>query len=221
MPLDQAATNALSPDAKAGWMRQYQTQKRRCDEENGVLRNIVKRAKADGMPIKPMIAAVAASKLDPDEVIRELRDTVELMTIKRIPIAREDLFNWDVELTDKTRAEDDLWDAEDAGYRAGRGGNTLGDCPYPPGSELHVGWTREWHTGEAAIGRELGGNAKPASASKQRPRRARQVDLPLSDAPPAPAKPVRAKRPRKSGASPSRRRAARRAPEVSNNPTVY
>lgn len=184
MPLDQTV-ETISPDAAADWMRQYQTQRRRCDEENGVLRNIIKRAKSDGMPIKAMIATVAASKLDPTEVQRDLRDRLRLMSIKRIEIDRESLFDWDTVVNEQTRAADDEWTAGDKGYRAGRHGTPIDECPYQAGSSLMVAWQVDWAKGQASIARELGENAKQASAARQRPAREQATLAVVPDAPPA------------------------------------
>jgi ribosome modulation factor len=174
MPLDQAMETMINSDSAADWMRQYQTQKRVCAEENGVLRNIVKRAKADGMPIKAMIATVAASKLDPEEVQRDLRDRLRLMSIKRIEVDRDSLFDWDTAVTAQTRQADDAWTAGDKGYRAGRHGTPAEECPYEAGAPLAVAWLVDWRKGQASIARELGQNASQASASRARPQRSAQ-----------------------------------------------
>jgi len=172
MPLDESATLPASNDAAAEWIRQYRTQKRKCDEENGILRNVVKRAKADGINVKSMVAAVAATKLDPDEVLSDLRDTIRYMTIVRIPIVQEALFTgWDIEATQKSRAEDDLWDAEEAGYTTGRAGRPITESPYESGTELDVRFGEYWHKGQASIAKELGEGVKQASASRARPQR--------------------------------------------------
>lgn len=179
MPLDQAAEHTINPDAAADWMRQYQQQKRRCDEENGVLRSIVKRAKSDGMPIKAMRDTIAASKLDPEEVERDLRDRLRLMAIKHIVIDRDSLFDWDTAVTAQTCAADDTWDAAEKGYRAGRHGQPAEECPYDLGSPFAVVWRTDWAKGQASIARELGKNAAQASTARERPARGQRVMLPL------------------------------------------
>jgi ribosome modulation factor len=169
MPLDQTGSNTASNDSAADWMRQYRVQKRRCDEENGVLRNIVKRAKADGMNTTAMIAAVKATKLEPEVVSADLRDQIRYMGIIHLPMTQASLFEGiDFEVNSSTEHKDDLWTAEDAGYRAGRHGQRIEDCPYQTGTELHVHWVQEWHKGQAAIARELGPDVKVASANKKR-----------------------------------------------------
>lgn len=167
--LDQSGANTPSNDDLAEWMRQVRTQKRKCDEENGVLRNIYKRAKAEGANVKAMRAAIAATKLDPDEVKQNHRDQIRYEGILHIELHQSDIFtDFDLSVTEKTAHQDDMWDAEDKGYRAGRHGVKVEDCPYLAGTELHVRWLSEWNKGQAAIARELGPNVKMADPSRKR-----------------------------------------------------
>ena len=213
MPLDISGSNTAANDIAAEWMRKYRQQKRLCEEANGVLRNVVKRAKADGVNTKAMIETVKATKLDPEDVARDLKDQMRYMQIVRIPITAEDLLaGWDAEVSSRQQREDDLWDADDKGYRAGRAGADISEMPYDdPEMEQH--WRDAWHKGQAAIARELGPDTKQGDASKQRPARDQPALGDLGAAPadppyvPGSAKPPRApavkpvvKRPRKSAA---------------------
>jgi hypothetical protein len=97
-------------------MREYQTQKRRCSEENGSLRSIVKRWKAAGVPVKAMIVVCEASKRDHEDVKKELREVVRLMILRRLIGPETDLFaGMDLRVAEKARHEDDIWTAEDRG----------------------------------------------------------------------------------------------------------
>jgi ribosome modulation factor len=168
-------SNTLSPDEKADLIREYRKQKRECESANGVLRNLLKRAKAAGMETKEMIAAVAATKIDPEEVVASLRTRIEYMGILRIDIPRDSLFDGiDIDVTAKTVHADDLWTAEDKGYRAGRNGVPIDDNPYHQAnqSELFAAWARDWAKGQASIAHEMGPQTKAASADRSRPARA-------------------------------------------------
>jgi ribosome modulation factor len=190
-------TNLPSPDVLANWMREYRTQRRKCDEENGVLRNIVKRAKADGVNTKSMIAAVAATKQDPDQVSADTRDTIYYMSVLRIPVSEEAVFSgWQASVTERTRAQDDEWDAQDKGYRAGQAGVPIEDCPYPPGTELHQQWSQFWNRGQAALARTLGPNETQAPTTRERPTRKTAAAKP-----PRKAKAAKPPRPRGNGRS--------------------
>jgi ribosome modulation factor len=154
-------------------LREYRRQKRVCDEDNGVLRSIVKRWKAAGVPIPALIATAKATKRDPDEVVAEFASTVRMMHIARIPVTRESLFpeHAEVHFTEASEHETDMWEAEDRGYRAGRTNVPVDDCPYALGTEAQVMWQQWWHNGQASIARELGENARQADSSRQHPTR--------------------------------------------------
>lgn len=216
--IDNSQATNSSNDASLEWMRAYQTQKRRCDEENGVLRNICKRAKADGTNVKAMILTVNLTKLDPSVVRQDIRDQLRYMGLRNLPVSATDLFDGlDLTVTDKTRAANDIWTAEQAGYVAGRRGEKIEASPYPAGSELFVAWQQWWTKGQAAIAREMGPDAKVASTARERPSRAKQAALPGVPVPPkAPRKAAARKAnggvPRANGAKrkPASRRAQRK-----------
>lgn len=191
----KAGSNALSADEKADLIREYRKQKRECESASGVLRNILKRAKSAGMNTKEMIAAVLATKIDPDEVVAGLRDRIEYMGILRIEIPRDSLFDFDNEVSAATEHADDIWDAEDKGYRAGRNGVPIGENPYDQTrqSELFVAWTRDWNKGQASIAHEMGPDTKAASADRTRPARSADAQPNLGIVPPAGAKKPRKK----------------------------
>jgi ribosome modulation factor len=203
--LNDAGSNTASNDAAAEWARQIRQQKRKCEEENGVLRNIIKRAKTDGQNTKSLLAAIKTTKLDPAVVAADLRDQLRYMAIIRVPMTQAELFgSWDSTVTEKTAREDDLWDADDKGYHAGRHGVPIEDGPYPAGTERHVHWLKAWHKGQAAIAREMGPDVTQASTTRERPaRKAQQPKLELSDDTVKVAKTPRVPRAKRNGAAPS------------------
>jgi ribosome modulation factor len=210
------ASEAISNDEALDWMHKVMAQQRRCDEENSALRLIYKQIKAAGHNEKAMRRAIRNGKIEPETVVNNLRDEIRYSGLRHIPVTPESLFDgMDFAITEKTQAGQDLWDAEETGYRAGRHGVPVEDCPYPPGSELHVHWTDWWRKGKAAQARELGPDATVATARRGRGRPRRKQDpLPLEN------KPVRQTRtPRRTG----QRSARRRGPVVAteNGATVY
>jgi len=191
----------VSNDAIKALMREYALQKRRCHEENGVLRNILKRGKKDGVNVKALVTAAEAAGQDSDVVLRDLSDTIHYMALRSIPVSRETLFDgWDTDVTGKSQSIDDLWTAGERGYHAGRDGQKVEDAPYLAGTEFHAEWLRNWQQGQAAIARELGPDAKVASTTRERP--ARQTRIPGTEA--------KQTAPRKAGST--RKRAARTKP---------
>jgi hypothetical protein len=169
MPMSNAAPFVIDNDAASAGMREVAIQKRRCDEEKGVLRAILKRLKNDGLDTKGILATVALSKLDPEVVRNQLRTQLHYMALRNMPVTQDDLFaGQDLGVTAKTNEQETQWEAEDAGYRAGRNGVRIDEAPYPAGSPLHVRWLEFWHKGQAAIARELGDNAKVVAPSRGR-----------------------------------------------------
>jgi hypothetical protein len=132
-----ASLSNVSNESALSWMQQYQSQKRKCDEENGVLRNIIKSAKADGVNAKSMIAAVIAAK-NPEQAQIDLRDQMRYLALRNVPMIQAELFAWNSDIAAGAQAASDLWDSQDRGYQAGREGASLGDNPYAPGTEQHV-----------------------------------------------------------------------------------
>jgi ribosome modulation factor len=197
---DTTTTNAgRDPNASRKWMRKVQDQQRRCEEENGVLRNLYKQAKADGEDPPTMRRAIRATKLTPEEAVTNTRNLVYYMALRNIPVTQDALFgDLDVGVTDSVKHADDRWDAEDKGYRAGRMGLKIEDCPYTAGTEFFVAWEEHWRKGQASIAREMAPDEKLADASRARPKRARQMEMPGTEIP---------KEPRKKAA---RKKAARR-----------
>jgi ribosome modulation factor/uncharacterized protein (UPF0335 family) len=194
----------------ADWLRQVRQQRRKVAEENGVLRNIYKRAKADGVDIKAAQDAIEATKRDPDEVIAEMRNKIRYMGILHVKVTAQDFESITTDVTQKTAREDDLWDADEKGYVGGRSGVKVDDAPYEPGTERHVHWMAAWHKGQAAIARELGPDTKVASISRGRPKRAVQTALDVGAAEPVVETPVKAPRKTKGngGAAPRGRKSA-------------
>ena len=169
-----------SNDESLDWMRQIQTQQRKCDEENGVLRNLWKRAKAAGENIKSMRETIADSRLDPTVAVANMRDKTRYMVLRKMPVTQEALFSWEEHVTEKTAAAEDIWEVEETGYKAGRAGAKIDDNPHLQGTEFFVVWRAWWEKGQAAIARELGPDARQASAARERPVREgpAQTELP-------------------------------------------
>lgn len=203
-----------SNDQILDWMRKYQTQKRRCSEENGVLRNLVKQAKGEGVHIKVMLAECEAQKMPLDERIAELRERIRYAAL-RAPdqFTAETLFDgWSPRITEKSKQEDDIWDAEESGYKAGRYGVPVDDCPYLVGGELHQAWMSWRMKGQEAIAKEMGPNQTVASTARSRPKRNGHAE-PAQEALPGTPEPVRAapkKKTKGPGRGGTRRGAGRR-----------
>jgi hypothetical protein len=165
-----AGSGGASAAECLSFMREYQVQLRVCEEQTGILRNIVKRGKAAGVPTTPGMATVRMSRRDPEEVRAETRQLVRMMALRGIIGPQTDfLSGLDLHVPEKVRADEAVGTAEENGYRAGRSGETVDANPHPAGSEYHAVWAKWWANGQAAIAKELGANAKKASTAKAKP----------------------------------------------------
>lgn len=166
--LSSITTNELSAA-----MREYGLQKRRCQEENGRLRAILKRHKAGGVPVRAMVEVTTAMKLDLEEVMSHLRNVIRLNGIKGRMIGQGDLFdNLDVTTLGAEVGISELADAEDCGYVAGKNGADKAECPWLQGTAEFVEWNKGYMAGQAYIAEQMGPNAKQADQTRARPKRA-------------------------------------------------
>lgn len=170
----------ISDDEAVTWLNESRSLARDAAERQGVQRNHRKRAKSAGINVRAMAAALRALKRsDPDGVISDLRDQIRYMQLLRLPVVSGDLFgNMPIQLTDKTKIGMDIWDAQDGGYKAGRHGAVVDECPYEQGSELAVQWIDWWHKGQASIAKELGPEGQQVTPTRGRRRRQTILVLP-------------------------------------------
>jgi hypothetical protein len=149
--------------------REYAIQRRKCDEENGVLRSILKKWKVAGVNTKALIATHQDMKLDPTEVAKNLHDHVRYLALRSFPKEQLPLFSpADLSVTAKAEAEQQAFAIGDAGYKAGIGGVPRDDNPHAPGSESNPLWDLGWADGMRARQTALGTQGKPADATRKR-----------------------------------------------------
>ena len=165
-------------DQTLRFLREAQKQLFACASEQGVLRNIWKRAKGEGENTRVMRWVIGAMKrASPEEIIAELSEKIRVLQLCRIEVKAPDLFgNMDLTISQQTKQMDDLWDAYQKGYTAGRAGMNVNECPYASDGDehdLHREWHAAWRAGQAAIARELGPSVEAAPATRRRPRQTR------------------------------------------------
>lgn len=164
----QPAESNVSSDTWAKHLSIVIQTKRAVEEANGGHRAALKKAKADGCSPKALLAAIAAKRLDQTVVEQDLRDYVRALHVARIPVDANTIYGgW----TPPPREEEDVFGANDAGYRAGKGGAPASDNPHPAGSESHQAWAKAWHDGQAAMVMESPSGTRAANASRKRPDR--------------------------------------------------
>jgi ribosome modulation factor len=149
--------------------------KRRLDEANSAHRHLVKQAKTDGVPTDAVLESIRLSRMEDRERRQRLVDRTRIEAI-RYPESGQLLLDLiihaDVRVTDAMRHTDQLADAEQKGYIAGKNGTPLDDCPYQEGTESAALWRQHWGQGHAAAGVQAGEHGKQAS-TQRRPRQPR------------------------------------------------
>jgi ribosome modulation factor len=223
------------PDASLEWMRQIRAQQRENESSNGVLRNIYKRAKSSGENVTVMRRVVKKLRMhSPEEIIADLQAEIYYLNLRKVGVTSQTLFtDLDLYVTESGSAAEAMFMAQERGYQAGRLATKVEECPYQPGTELHVAWMEYWRQGQEAIAREMGPDAKQADGSRQHPKRARQQRLPGTDDAAAPpvngngndrAKPKRKAKTRPKsarGAAARRRRAQRPADQTEDRTPLH
>jgi hypothetical protein len=155
-------------------------------------RNVCKRWQGKGINTKALIEIILLRQKETETVIAHFRDVFRYGRIEKAAFAEQlNLFNAvkDTEPTGKAREEHAEFEAQEAGYIAGRRGFGQDANPHQPGSKMHPVWVKAWTRGQAHIAKQLGKNAKVATAA------------PRKKAPPPPATGSVAPRKRKAPAA--------------------
>jgi hypothetical protein len=171
-----AARNGASNATVIEYQSLYAQQRRRVEEETGILRALLKRAKSDGVNTRALTTVHLLAKQDPDQVRLELREQVRYMALRNMPVQQQDLF--DV-VPVRPAPEAGLHAAEQGGYDAGRAGGDVDDSPFDAGTALDVEWRRGWHRGQEFLARQMavrGEDDKPAEGGREHPRRRRRQE---------------------------------------------
>jgi hypothetical protein len=179
-------------------IREILTNDRERDRVVAEGRNLRKRYKTLGVDLEALGITTKNRKRDIDEVVRTMKNTLHYMGLAGQQVSQGALFDgWTTTVSQEVKLGQDIWDAEDSGYMAGRHGVDIAECPYhPPGSELAAAWLSFHKKGRADAQKAQGPDTSTATAP--RARRPRQDALPG----------VPATRHRRNGAgkAPSRRR---------------
>lgn len=151
-------------------MRKAAQAKTVLEEATAAFNIVIKAAKNEGVNTKSLKAALKARRLDPDEVAKQVRDFERYMSWMGLPVgAQAALFEDDADehTTEREDADQREWEAAEAGYRAGKGGEKADTCPFPDGSELNQVWTKQWLRGQAAIAAQMGPGVENVGAPKR------------------------------------------------------
>ena len=149
-------------------MREVLEAKRLAETANARLRNVYKRFEKQGVTPILIKEAIRARDMDPDALMAELREKFAAYDAAGIDVPTDDLFPETVQPRAKESQEHVEWEAGDAGWRAGFGGVSIDDAPFPAGSILRVKWVERWHDGQAdAVARSFGEPKKPKAGKRK------------------------------------------------------
>src|SRR3954466_3246010 len=117
MPLDavKATNSGATNEEILAAIREIQQYDRQLAEVSGARRAALKRWKAGGVAIRPMLETIKASRRDYEEVQHELRATVHFMALRGIVELSEDgtqtdfLAGLDLRVNDKAQERETEW----------------------------------------------------------------------------------------------------------------
>lgn len=161
-----------TPETFLDFYRRAGVAKRALESAQAEYRNVLKAAKKAGIDTKAMVAARALATSDePDADRAHMQTLLRYTAYLGLPLGTQLALFDAPDLPEPARAEQADWDAEDLGYRAGRGGADRGDNPYDAGSSAHVQWDGGWSKGQASIAQDMAEGKPP----RRKPRSARAL----------------------------------------------
>lgn len=163
------AQSNVPPETFLAHYRAIRAATRDKDEAGSVLANTKKAAKRDGIDLATLKLLEQLAKLDDDERETQLRRLEQYATWANLPLGTQlDAFGQHQipKVKAKAAREHELWEAGEAGLKAGKTGALRDANPHPPGSEMHVAWDKSWLAGQGVIASELNGNGDAAKPEK-------------------------------------------------------
>lgn len=168
------ATENVTNETRAEALREYVQAYREAQRASGKKAKVLQKWAKAGIPAEVLKEAVKVRDMDPQEVMDLDREKARMKALIIPEYSKTmDMFGdkLDTSLKGSAATEMSAWEAEDAGYLAGKAGRPIDSSPYnhQPGSELFVKWRDGWQKGQADIAYEMGPEAKQAS-DERRPR---------------------------------------------------
>jgi hypothetical protein len=138
----------ISPKKFLQHFNEIRAAKFKQDQAVGVVRNLRKQAKADGVNLEAVALMERMSNIPPDKAKVILQQFGIYSTFTKQEYT--DLPLWAAssdKVSEKLLTEQALQDAEHAGRLVGCKGGNKNDNPHLPGSEFHVRWDRGFNDG--------------------------------------------------------------------------
>lgn len=148
------ASNGMSPEEFLKHYRAMKDAKRRKEEAGEAFKAARADFKAAGGDLNAMKIVEHFQTLDDTDAELRMRETLRYASWLDLDIGTQtDMFGDapQVNLTGAVQAEHQSWVAEQAGYKSGKDGEPIDNCPHAGGSPYHVSWRRGWHDGQAAL----------------------------------------------------------------------
>lgn len=147
---EAAAKGNLTPETYLEHYRAIRDAKKKQEQATAEMRLARKRAKAGGVNLSDMDAAIRLRDLDADERDTHLRNLGRYAAWMGAPLGAQATLFGEVEMpTEKAAAEHAAYEARERGYTDGTHGAPADNNPYPAGSPHAAEWARGWADGDA------------------------------------------------------------------------
>ncbi len=151
------------------FIKEYTLARRKHEEAGGVVKQILKRAKSFGVNPSALTHGYKDAKREPDEIAAEIRDRIHYLSLRNLEIEVEAIFGFAAEpLPQKIEDDQQNFEANDNGYKAGMAGESADANPWPPGTMRHVSWSEGHIDGEAGRIMVLGEEGATADATRRK-----------------------------------------------------
>jgi hypothetical protein len=161
----------VPPETVLEARREITQSKEALEEAQTAHRNLCKRWKGKGLNIKALIEVIQLRRQEPATVVAHFHDVVRYAKIEKAEFAEQlNLFGQvqNTEPSGAAREQHAEFTVAEAGYMAGRRGFGQDACPHLQGSRAHQVWATNWKRGQAHIAKQLGKNAKVATAAPRK-----------------------------------------------------
>ncbi|WP_043836322.1 ribosome modulation factor [Muricoccus aerilatus] len=163
--VEAASPSNLKPETYLEHYRAIRDAKKKQEQATAEMRLARKRAKASGVNLGDMDAAIRLRDLDADERDTHLKNLARYTTWMGAPLGAQATLFGDIEKpTEKAAAEHAAYEARERGYTDGTQGAREDGNPYPVGTPHAAEWHRGWTDGKAF----LDGTAAPTEAKPVR-----------------------------------------------------
>jgi ribosome modulation factor len=155
MPRDN---NGLAPEDFLTLYRAIKDTKRLKDEAAAAHKAARENFKAAGGDLNAMKIVDHLQGLDDAEAELRMRETLRYAAWLGLEIGTQtELFGSapQVDLTASVASQHREWEAEQAGYKAGKASEPIDNCPHSGGSPYFSRWRQGWNDGQAALAMTL------------------------------------------------------------------